>query len=94
MYRIFTNLLDNSHAVLTNDDNKVIAIISCGMNEEITEKVKLAIKEDYIAEKVEITSIAKDKPVDNQPYEFSANVTDEDGDIVNYGFTLTMCVVY
>jgi hypothetical protein len=101
MSKIKTQLFAKSNAVLTNDENKVIAIISCGKSEDITKKVKLAIKEDYIAEKVEIiarretlVSINPSAPVNENPYEFSTIITDEDGDINTHDFTLTICATY
>ena len=93
MSKIKTQLFGKSNAVLTNDENKVIAIISCGKSEDITEKVKLAIKEDYIAEKVEIIA-RREVLVNANPYEFSTSITDEDGDINTHDFTLTICATY
>lgn len=93
MSKIKTQLFGKSNAVLTNDENKVIAIISCGKNEDITEKVKLAIKEDYIAEKVEIIA-RREVLVNANPYEFSTIITDEDDDINTHDFTLTICATY
>lgn len=93
MSKIKTQLFGKSNAVLTNDENKVIAIISCGKSEDITKKVELAIKEDYIAEKVEII-VRREVLVNANPYEFSAMITDEEGDINECDFTLTICATY
>ena len=93
MKKIETALFGKSNAVLTNDENKVLAIISCGKNEDITKKVCLAIKEDYIAEKVVI--VEANGIFDNQrPFDFSTDITNEDGEVDVRDFTLTICATY
>jgi hypothetical protein len=94
MSKIKTQLFGKSNAVLTNNENKVIAIISCGKNEDITEKVKLAIKEDYIAERVDIIEQPNQNLINAMPYEFSAVIIDEDCDTNSHDFTLTICATY
>ena len=94
MSKIKTQLFGKSNAVLTNDENKVIAIISCGKSEDITKKVKLAIKEDYIAERVNIIERPNQTLINAMPYEFSAIITDEDNDTNSHDFTLTICATY
>lgn len=51
-----TNLLAKSNALLTEEDSDAvaIAIISCGKKEDITKKIEKAIRDHYVATKVEI----------------------------------------
>lgn len=74
-----TNLSAKSNAVLTCEETKegkIIAIISCGKQEDITKKVEKAIKEHYVAKIV--TLIESEKEVlTNQTYTyFSAFITE------------------
>lgn len=93
MKKIKTALFGKSNAILTNDENEVLAIISCGKNKDITKKVCLAIKEEYISEKVVIAEA--NGIFDNQsPFSFTVNLTDEDGDLDIRDFTLKICATY
>ena len=93
MKKIETALLAKSNAVLTNDENKVIAIIECENTDSVTEKVCLAIKEDYIAKEVNI--VEANGIFDNQrPFSFTAELIDEDDEVLIYDFELTICATY
>lgn len=53
-----TNLITQTYFVLTNEDEKVIAIINCPAGENnISEKVEQAIREEYDADEVVINAI-------------------------------------
>jgi hypothetical protein len=94
MSKIKTDLFAKSNAVLTNDEGKVIAIISCDVNEDISRKVALAIKEDYISEKVVIEE-SENTFTSEKPFDFSAVVFDSDmEDFDLREFTLTICATY
>jgi hypothetical protein len=92
--KIQTAFQGKKNAVLIDDTNKVVAIITCNNSDSIDEKVELAIKEDLCVEKVEI-EFKHNNMFDNQkPYYFTAHVTDEDGDTNKLNFELSVCAIY
>jgi hypothetical protein len=92
--KIKAKLFGKSNAILSDENGNPIAIISCGKTEDITEKVSRAIKEEYIAEKVDITEQPNDCLINEIPLLFSAEIITADGDLDIRDFMLTICATY
>jgi hypothetical protein len=93
---MITNFNRERFFVLTNDENKIIAIIKCEAGiHDITDKLYDAISEDYDAEKVEIRT--KDLIIESFDYEQSFTVKifgNDDNDPYKETFTLTTTAIY
>lgn len=76
--------------VLMDDDNdKVVAVIQGECDEDITDKVILAIKEDVIAETVTIDRVAGE--VD---YRLDVTILEEDYDEYEREYSLMLTAIY
>ena len=95
MSKIETLLFDKSNAVLATNEDRVIAIISCDKNEDITEKVKLAIKEEYIAkEAIIFPSNEEQFLTSDATFFFHSEIIDEEDDMFVEDFNLTIHATY
>ena len=76
--------------VLMDDDNdKVVAVIQGDEDEDITDKVILAIKEDIIAETVTI-----DRVTGEVDYRLDVTIIEEDNDEYEREYSLMLTAIY
>ena len=87
-----TNLFGKSNAVLLSDEGEFIAIISCGAKVDITEKLKLAIKEHYVVESVSLE--CTEELTNQKPVKFTADIVTEDGDEEVRDFEIFITATY
>lgn len=90
-----TNFTKQNHIVLTNNENKIIAIIKCETGaQNITEKLIQAISEDYDANSVDIINEENTCLNDyDYEYDFKASYL-LDGDRFSENFTMTFTNIY
>lgn len=90
-----TNFTKENFLVLTNNENKIVAIIQCQKGQQdISEKLIQAIGEDYDTESVKI--LDKEETVLNDfdyEFDFTARII-TDGDKYKENFSLTFTQVY
>ena len=93
-----TNFTKENFLVLTNNENKIIAIIQCAKGlQDITEKLTQSIREDYDAESVKIKSedTAPEIILNDYDYEFDFTaIIEADENTFEVDFTLTFAHIY
>lgn len=97
MKTIRTNLSKDSHFVLTNDDDKIIAIINVPQDEQnITEKILQAIKDDSIpVYAVMVNDLYIDPTATCQIISFEVKMQEEEeGEIYFPTYYLTITEMY
>lgn len=97
-----TNFTTQKYLVLTNEDDKVIAIINCEPGENnISEKLEQAIRDEYDADHVVINAVLINgwetlNAVNEYDYnvEFKADIITPNYDTDTEKFTLTRTAIY
>jgi hypothetical protein len=95
MAKIKTNYNADTKLVLLNDESNVVAIINVPKGADITEQVRLAIKEEFNA-----TDVVFEGEADIDFYEFETNInipfifSDEDEDEFSKTFELVKAEEY
>lgn len=97
-----TNFTKQRFLVLTNEDDKVIAIINCESGENnISEKIEQALREEFDADEVVINSVLINgietlNQVDEYDYnvEIKADIILNDGDYDTETFSLIRTELY
>ncbi|MCA6372196.1 MAG: hypothetical protein IM631_12525 [Cytophagales bacterium] len=88
-----TNLYRPGQAVITtSDESRVVAIINCKVDGDITKQVELAIKEHEAADSVKVES--QDVLDGLDPLCFTAEITTDDGDIEVNEYTIEIAATY
>ena len=95
MAQIKTNYGQDSKWVLVNEEDKVVAIINIPNGADITEKVRLAIKEELIATDVVFEG---DEDIVINEFDYGKDIdfiySDEDEEEYNKRFTLIRTAEY
>ena len=88
-----TKLYRPGQAVITtSDESRVVAIINCPIDGDITKQVELAIKEHEAAESVKVES---QDVLDNlDALVFTAEITTDDGEIEVRDYTIEIAATY
>jgi predicted nucleotide-binding protein len=97
-----TNFTNQRFLVLTTEDDKIIAIINCESGEnDISEKLEQAIREEYDADEIVINAVLINgretlNPVNEYDYnvKFKADIISPDYDTDTEKFTLTRTEIY
>ena len=97
-----TNFKTQTYLVLTNEDEKVMAIINCPAGENnISEKVEQVLREEYDADEVVINAILINgietlNPIGEYDYniEFKAEIICPNYDSDTESFTLIKTAIY
>jgi len=90
-----TNLTEKSNAILIEvdgDGDQVVAIISCGKKEDLTNKIARAIKDHNVAKFVSITN--KTVLTNQEPILINALMSNDDGTEDARNYTLHIVATY
>lgn len=80
-------------AVITNDENKVVAIISCKPGSDLSSQIQEAIKEDEACESVSLTN----PNLELDAFDivtFDATIVDDSGDVFEKSYDIVIAPVY
>jgi alpha-galactosidase len=93
MERVIVNELGGTgrktYVLMDDDNDKVVAVIQGEYDEDITDKVILAIKEDVIAETVTI-----DRVTGEVDYRLDVTILEEDYDEYEREYSLYLTAIY
>jgi hypothetical protein len=78
--------------ITTSDEGRVVAIINCRIDGDITKQVELAIKEHEAADSAKVES--KDVLDGLDALSFTAEITTDDGEIEVNDYTIEVAATY